>query len=192
MNKSNMKTKRLTLATCVLITIVITGFGSVKTGPMTPKNIKDSSMRIKHTFLTVLLILLFSPGSNAQTDREQIATLRQASNAALRSYDINEVLSCLTEDALTTTGNGTVLCGKEELRNYILAGPKSKMYWIRDTQEITVNAKRGLAWESGVWNGYDPETSDQSIISGKYSAQWTKASGTWKIKSQLFVTLEEK
>ncbi len=58
----------------------------------------------------------------------------------------------LTDDVLTTTGNGTLLCGKEELEAYILAGGKSRMYWIRDTKEITVNANRGLAWETGFWN----------------------------------------
>ena len=153
---------------------------------------KDSSMETKYTFLVILFILIFSAGSVAQTDKEQIAAIRKASNAALRSYDNAKVLSYLTADALTTTGNGTVLCGKEELRTYILSAGKSKMYWVRDTREINVNTKRGLAWESGMWKGYDPDISDESIINGKYSAQWTKASGTWKIKSQLFVTLDEK
>ncbi|CAG0909858.1 unnamed protein product, partial [Cyprideis torosa] len=41
------------------------------------------------------------------------------------------------DNVLTTTGNGTLLCGKEELEAYILAGEKSRMYWIRDTKEIT-------------------------------------------------------
>jgi len=43
-----------------------------------------------------------------------------------------------------------LLCGKKQLEKYILEGGKSKMYWIRDTKEIMVNAKRGLDWESGI------------------------------------------
>lgn len=54
-----------------------------------------------------------------------------------------------------------------------------------------VNVKKGLAWESGTWNGYDPEKGDVTIVNGHYSAMWTKTSGVWKIKSQLFVTLNE-
>jgi len=78
------------------------------------------------------------------------------------------------------------------LEKYISDGGKSKMYWIRETKEIKVNEKRGLAWENGIWNGYDPEKGDDSIVNGNYSAMWIKESGIWKIKSQLFVTLGEK
>ena len=140
----------------------------------------------------IICFLVFSTKLIAQTDEEQIIANRNASNSALKSHDIEEVLSYLTDDALTTTGNGTLLCGKKELESYILAGGKSKMYWIRDTKEIVVNSKRGLAWESGNWRGYDPDKSEDPVVSGKYSAMWTKASGSWKIKSQLFVTLSEK
>ncbi|WP_375324529.1 YybH family protein [Flagellimonas sp. GZD32] len=140
----------------------------------------------------VLCILLFSSELFSQTDKEQILSVRKASNAALKSYSNKEVLSYLTEDVLTTTGNGTLLCGKEELEHYILEGGESKMYWVRDTKDIVINEKRGLAWETGIWNGYDPEKSSESIVNGNYSAMWTKASGEWKIKSQLFVTLGEK
>jgi hypothetical protein len=84
-----------------------------------------------------------------------------------------------------------LLCGKKELEAYILAGGKSRMYWIRETEEITVNADRGLAWETGIWNAYNPDQGDGPLIKGNYSAMWTRESGRWKIKSQLFVTLEE-
>ncbi len=146
----------------------------------------------KYILFAILFMLIFSSKLFAQIDKEHISAIRNASNAALKSYDHEEVLSYLTDDVLITTGNGTLLCGKKELEDYILAGGESKMYWIRETKEITVNTKRSLAWESGVWNGYNPEKSDQSIVNGNYSAMWTKESGSWKIKSQLFVTIDEK
>lgn len=145
----------------------------------------------KPLFFAVLVMLFSAAEVFSQTDKEQLLATRNASNAALRSYNTEEVLSYLTDDVLTTTGNGTLLCGKEELKKYILSGGKSKMYWVRHTQEIEVYDKRSLAWESGVWYGYDPDKSDEAIINGHYSAMWTKESGTWKIKSQLFVTLDE-
>ncbi|MEQ8242650.1 nuclear transport factor 2 family protein [Fulvivirga sp.] len=140
------------------------------------------------------MIILSSFGSIsesvAQQDELEIRKIREASNSALRAYDNDLVLSFLTEDVLTTTGNGTLLAGKDALRNYILAAGESKMYWIRTALEVNLNEAKGLAWETGTWKGYDPEQEEEAIIGGKYSAQWTKASGTWLIKSQLFVSLE--
>ena len=150
-------------------------------------------MKTTKTLLLLIAVYCFSAVSfYAQTDKEQILALRDASNQALKALDHTKVLSYLTDDVLTTTGNGTVLSSKKALKNYILKAGDSKMYWVRTAQEIKVNDKRGLAWENGIWNGYDPEKSDDAIVGGNYSAMWTKASGTWKIKSQLFVTLEEK
>lgn len=146
----------------------------------------------KQIFYILMLLFLANWSMFSQTDptdQEQILTIRQASNRALKSYDTQQVLSYLTDDVLTTTGSGTLLCGKKALEDYISGGGKSKMYWIRETQEIRVNKKRKLAWERGSWKGYDPETSQEHIIHGEYSAQWTKESGVWKIRSQLFVTL---
>ena len=109
--------------------------------------------KTKHIFFAVLCILSFTSELFSQTDREQILSIRNASNSALKSYENKKVLSYLADDVLTTTGNGSLLCGKEELEKYISDGVKSKMYWIRDTKEIIVNEKRGLAWENGIWNG---------------------------------------
>lgn len=146
---------------------------------------------IRNIAFPIVCMLIFSSNLFSQTEKEQILAARNASNTALKTYDNDRVLSFLTDDVLTTTGKGVLLCGKEALESYIQDGGKSKMYWIRNTQEIIVNTERGLAWERGVWNGYDPERSDESIVNGNYSAMWTKKTGVWKIKSQLFVTLDE-
>ena len=126
----------------------------------------------------------------AQDDEDQIRTIRNASNEAIKAYDNALVLSFLTDDVLTTTGNGSLLAGKEALKKYILAAGESKMYWIRTTDSVVVNATRGLAWESGIWKGYDPAKGNDPLIGGQYATMWTKESGQWLIKSQLFVTLE--
>jgi|TARA_E500000318_G_C3549666_1_gene208323 ketosteroid isomerase-like protein len=145
-----------------------------------------------HLLFIVLSFLLHTPEIYSQTNKEEILAIRNASNQALKAYDNTQVLSYLTNDVLTTTGNGTLLSSKKALKQYILEGGESKMYWVRTAKEIMVNEKRGLAWENGVWKGYNPEKGNNAIVGGNYSAMWTKASGKWKIKSQLFVTLEEK
>lgn len=96
----------------------------------------------------------------------------------------------LTDDALTTVSNGTLLSGKEALRKFILAAGNNKMYWIRTPVTVEINQRLGLAWENGAWKGYDPEKRQRSGCWGNYAAMWTKTSGQWLIKSQLFVALE--
>ncbi len=126
----------------------------------------------------------------AQSDIEQIIAIRNISNDALKALDGELVYASLTDDVMITTGNGTLLNGKKALRNYVRAFDGSTMYWIRTADEIEVNTKEGLAWESGIWKGYDSKKGSGSVVGGKYSAMWTKASGEWLIKSQLFVALD--
>jgi ketosteroid isomerase-like protein len=139
--------------------------------------------------LFFLAVLLAAPLS-AQDDEARIRSLRAASNQALREYDHQKVLSFLTDDILTTTGAGTLLSGKKALEAYIAGDPDSKMYWVRTPSAISVNNALGLAWETGAWKGFDPGIKETAVVGGNYSAMWTRESGQWKIKSQLFVTLE--
>ncbi len=122
-------------------------------------------------------------------EKAQILAQREASNQALRAFneELNSTFS--TEDAFITTGAGTMIAGKAELMKYIQESTGPRMYWIRTPDEVLVNPETQLAWETGTWKGY-LEDSDEAVVGGKYSAQWTKASGTWLIHSQLFVTLE--
>lgn len=146
-------------------------------------------MKYVKTILQFVL-LVFTVAIYSQGDISNIGMLREASNQALKSYDHEKVLSFLTEDVLTTTGAGTLLSGKEALRQYIAKAPERKMYWVRTPSEIVVNESSNLAWETGNWKGYSPSIGSNAVIGGRYSAQWTRKSGIWKIASQLFVTLE--
>lgn len=131
------------------------------------------------------------PGWHA--DQKEILSKREASNAALKSLDDDRYLDFLTHDVLITTGNGTLISGKDELVAYIASGSGTRaMYWIRTPDEITVNETRGLAWETGTWQGFyaGEENENEPVIQGNYSAQWILASNEWLIQSQLFVTIE--
>lgn len=126
----------------------------------------------------------------AQTDIEQIIKIRNSSNDALKSVDNELNYTFLTDDIMITTGNGTLINGKEKYRKYDNKFDGNSMYRIRTADEIEVNIERGLAWESGIWKGYDLKKGRNSVVNGKYSAMWSKSSSQWLIKSQLFVTLE--
>lgn len=134
-----------------------------------------------------ILIVSFAYAQDAEVT--QILAQREASNQALRAFDEELNATFSTEEAFITTGGGTLISGKKELIKYIQESTGPRMYWIRTPDEVLVNPKTMLAWETGTWKGY-VEGSDEAVVGGKYSAQWTKASGTWLIQSQLFVTLE--
>lgn len=144
-------------------------------------------MKKSMLFLIGFLIVTLSHGQDKEI--AQILAQREASNQALRAFDDELNATFSTEDALITTGAGTLISGKKELMKYIQESTGPRMYWIRTPDEVIVNPITNLAWETGTWKGYH-EDSEQAVVGGKYSAQWTKASGTWLIQSQLFVTLE--
>jgi ketosteroid isomerase-like protein len=137
-------------------------------------------------FIPIFLI----PQLSAQSSKEEIYSLRSASNDAIKSYDNEKVFSFLTDDILITTGNGTLLSGKDALMAYLSEAQESEVYFVRTPNEIIINEDRKLAWENGTWKGYDPKQGDGVIVGGNYAAMWTKSSGKWLIKSQLFVSLE--
>ena len=144
---------------------------------------------MKKTLLSLIGLLLVTFSFAQEDEVAQILAKREASNQALRAFDeaLNATFS--TPDAFITTGAGTLIAGNAALDAYIKSQSGPKMYWIRTPDEVIVNPKTNLAWETGTWNGYY-EDSEKAVVGGKYSAQWTKASGTWLIHSQLFVTLE--
>lgn len=138
----------------------------------------------------ILGFLFWAQNVQAQElDKQEILSLRKASNEALRNFNNELNATFSTEDSFITTGAGTLIAGKDELKQYLAFLIGEKMYWIRTPDEVLVNSKTNLAWETGTWKGYY-ENSEEPVVGGKYSAQWTKASGIWLIKSQLFVTLE--
>ncbi|MCH6235748.1 nuclear transport factor 2 family protein [Cognataquiflexum rubidum] len=144
---------------------------------------------MKKTLLSLIGLLLVTFSFAQEDEVALILAQREASNQALRAFDeaLNATFS--TPDAFITTGAGTLIAGNAALDAYIKSQKGPKMYWIRTPDEVIVNPKTNLAWETGTWKGYY-EDSDKPVVGGKYSAQWTKASGTWLIHSQLFVTLE--
>jgi ketosteroid isomerase-like protein len=150
-------------------------------------------MKLIHAAPAMLLfvVALFPTiPSQAQHDKDEIQRLRNAYNAALKNYDIELSLSFMTEGILSTISTGTLIQGKPNLREYIQNNSGTKMYWVRTPKEIDVNTETGLAWETGTWKGYTPESGDKSVTGGKYSAQWLKTNGVWKVNSELFVKLE--
>jgi len=148
------------------------------------------SLTLAPTILLIAVLILSINTAYTQNDKAAILQLREAYNTALKNYDVELSLSFMTDGILSTISNGTLIQGRANLREYILSKSETKMYWVRTPNEIDVNAETGLAWETGTWKGYTPDSGQKPVTGGKYSAQWIKANGTWKVNSELFVKLE--
>jgi hypothetical protein len=147
----------------------------------------------KKSSLIVMIFVLhanFVYSQNADKEIAEIQAQRNASNNAIRQFDDALSNTFLTEDSFITTGAGTLIAGKDALLSYIENAKGLKMYWVRTPDEIRVNLNTMLAWESGTWEGFY-ENDSISVVGGNYAAMWTKASGIWLLKSQLFVTLTD-
>ncbi len=175
-------------------------FRTIRKTIIEPNNVRKHLLYVFGAIPPIVIGILFAsclllmPGEEvfAQSTEDRIRAVREASNAALKALDEEANFEFLTDNVLITTGNGTLLSGKDELKTYIKSATDSMpMYWIRTPEEIIVNEENGLAWETGVWHAYsaDDPNEESPIFYGNYAAQWIHQSGEWKIQSQLFVTL---
>lgn len=147
-------------------------------------------MKAFKKIFTLIFLLTISLGIALarEDDVQLIKKQREASNRALREFDEELNSTFLTDDILISTGAGTLISGKENLKAYIQNASGPKMYWVRTPDEIIVNPETKLAWEKGTWKGFI-EGSEEAVVGGNYAAQWTKKFRKWLIQSQLFVTL---
>lgn len=127
--------------------------------------------------------------SQAQHDEQLIRKARLASNEAIARMDVDAVSKFWLDDYVVITGSGVVKTGrefnKEDWKRMIKENPKT--YFERITSEIIISKNSPeLAWESGVWKGFNTYSKG-----GRYSAQWKKKDGEWKLQAELFVALEE-
>lgn len=127
--------------------------------------------------------------SQNQNDEELIRKARQSSNEAIAKRDVEGITKFWLDDYLVIRGSGTMEHGKEanktNWRKIFKETPQT--YFERFPSEIVISKNNpDLAWESGEWKGFNTYSKG-----GRYSAQWKKKDGEWKIQAELFVALEK-
>lgn len=127
----------------------------------------------------------------SKSDKQTIQETRKLSNRALKAHRLADFLSYFTQDLSITSGNGSVVLGKDSLENYLsrVFEEDKDLYFVRTAQRVSVSSTGDRAWEEGKWVGLRPDTLGWQNIGGQYAAMWVKEEGVWKIKSELFVTL---
>lgn len=141
----------------------------------------------------ILLILLFFSFHTvfAQNIKEEelIRKARQHSNEAIAKRDIEGISKFWLDDFLIIRGSGVIVIGKEASKADWVKGFKEtpQVYYVRIPSEIIISKNNAyLAWESGNWKGFNTYSKG-----GRYSAQWKKKEGEWKLQAELFVALEK-
>lgn len=150
---------------------------------------------MKYIWAFILLFPLSTPALYAQdicqAEKQSVIENRKRSNLAIKRHQIEGITEHLADDMAITTGNGTVIIGKDSLVNYlqVLFDRNDDLFFVREPETITLDQTCSRAWEQGTWAGFRPNTPDWENVGGNYSAMWVKIEGAWKIKSQLFVAL---
>lgn len=144
---------------------------------------------MKTILFTIFSVSMHFSYSQNQKDEDLIRMARQNSNEAIAKQDLEGVIKFWLDDYVVIRGSGVVVAGKEvnkiEWSKIFKETPKTK--FERIPSEIVVSKNNpDLAWESGVWKGFNTYSKG-----GRYSAQWKKIDGEWKILAELFVALEK-
>lgn len=147
-------------------------------------------MRPNLFFIAVIGSLASSAPSNAAPIDEAAAirAARADQNQAIAARDLDRVAALWVDDVQVTAGLGFTLRGREAYRHAFLSD--STMVYRREPENVQVSSNWSIAWESGVWTARRSNQPGPTLLRGRYSAQWFKQDGRWRIRSELFVALE--
>ncbi len=144
---------------------------------------------MKWILLTIILLSAHTTFSQSNNDQELIRKSRQANNEAIARKDAEEMSKFYLDDYVIIRGSGVIERGNEEnkesWKKIFLETPLT--YFERFPLEIIISKNNpNMAWETGEWKGYNTYSKG-----GRYSAQWKKKEGQWKLQAELFVALEQ-
>ena len=123
------------------------------------------------------------------TVTSDVATIRAArmeQNQAIAAGDAERIASYWTDDVTVRSGLGAAVSGRAEYREKIVA---TGLAYVRTPASIEVSDHWPLAFETGSWTAHRAGTSGPEVMAGRYSAQWVKRDGHWRIRSEVFVAL---
>lgn len=143
--------------------------------------------------LAVLIITMdIASASESEIDDEkQIRITRELSNDAIASKDVASIVSFLDSKYQATTGSGRLIHGRYLMG--VAFGDTFAKYkdvvYVRTPENVAISKYNSLASEVGTWVGTWTNLKGSVRMSGTYSASWNKVERSWKIRSELFVTL---
>lgn len=129
-------------------------------------------------------------GSAAQ-DEQAIRAIRADTNAAIQARDLSRFLAPFTEHINIVGGNGGVVAGKAALKKAFAASFSDPefVHYIRTPERVDVGQEDRAA-EYGHWVGLYEGVKGRTTLSGDYLAYWLKAGAAWRIRAEVYVTLQ--
>ena len=130
-----------------------------------------------------------TPDSPASVVRAQ----RAESNAAIKAHDAIRLRKLFDDDYHGISGTFGALDsgGDATARSYADEEFKDPTFvtYRRTPVSVVIASSGKRVAESGHWEGVWQKTDGTMRKSGVYLAMWIPASGTWRLKSEAFVTL---
>lgn len=121
---------------------------------------------------------------------QRIREARTASNAAIAAHDIAGVLESMSEDIRIVASGGALLEGHEEVAAaFDTQFTDFGTVYVRTPISVEVHDSGERAAEWGRWVGTRDTPAEPFRTGGSYLADWAKANGTWRIRSELFIAL---
>jgi ketosteroid isomerase-like protein len=121
-----------------------------------------------------------------------INAARAASNQAIVRQDVEAIVSYFDEEYAITTGSGVIETGRDSQlgswREHFDRLPD--VVYVRSPTDVTLSKAESRAIENGTWIGTWTSQNGPQEKSGRYTAYWRNVDGNWKIRSELFVTLD--
>lgn len=146
---------------------------------------------MKVSALIAMALLCAVESAAGQTPADDIRSVRSQSNAAIARHDAEGVVASLDAEYQITVGSGKLFHGKAgEIEGWREEFAESAdLVYVRTPETVEVSSSGKRAAEIGVWLGTWTDADGAHRAAGRYAAHWSKASGSWKIRSELFVTL---
>ena len=144
--------------------------------------------------LGLMCLLALAPARNSAQGKSDVAAIRAArarSNAAIAAHDVDAALAELDSAFQITGGNGGFIASRTAMGEGFATQFKNSpdVKYVRTPESIEV-ANTGLrGFESGTWVGTWTTPAGPLRTGGRYSAYWVKIADSWRIHSELFVTL---
>ena len=148
-------------------------------------------MSMKVPGLMLLAVLGTAQSAPRQLPADDVRSLRKQSNAAIARHDVEAVVSFLDSEYQITVGSGDLFHGRAaELEAWRAEFARAAdLVYVRTPESVEVSTSGERAAEVGVWVGAWTTLSGPHRLRGRYAAHWRKVDGSWKIRSELFVTL---
>ena len=123
-------------------------------------------------------------------DESNIRAARAHSNRSIARRNLLGVADSLAENFCAIIGDGTFVPTRAAYLKLFKQGfdaPKISLTYERIPDRIDISSDASQASEQGHWIATD--ANNKTVFTGTYAAMWQHTPESWKIRSELYVTL---